>query len=134
MPNPVTILLAGLTPQSVLKSNPAINPTELQAMLDKSLKPLEDRPNLKPTICWLDPEDKNLMENYEAMVKRGPGEGSVHFDGVLLGWGLRISPELTYALEDGINIVLKHSPSSKIMFSSGPTDHLVAIQRHFPEA
>ena len=134
MSRPVTILLAGLTPESVLKTHPEINPAELQAALDASLKPLEGRPNLKPTICWLSTDDKNILEKWERMLKQGPGDGSAYFDGVLLGWGLRISPELTYVLEDGINHVVKQSPSSKVLFSSGPTDHLEAIQRHFPQA
>ena len=134
MSRPVTVLLAGLTPESVLKFNPEINPAELQAALDQSLGPLEGRPNLKPTLCWLSTDDKNILEKWEAMLKQGPGNGSAQFDGVLLGWGLRVSPELTYALEDGINLVIKYSPSSKVIFSSGPTDHLEAIQRHFPQA
>lgn len=134
MSQPVTILLVGLTVQSVLKKNPSINAEQLQGMLDKSLGPLNERPNLKPTLCWLDTADKNIMYKFEEVMKKGPEGSGAHFDGVLLGWGLRIDPELTYVLEDGINYVNKHSPSSKILFSSGPSDHLEAIHRHFPHA
>lgn len=56
------------------------------------------------------------------------------YDGVMIGFGVRGTPELTVFFEDIVNTVREHAPSAKLLFNSSPPTTLDAAKRGFPLA
>lgn len=59
-----------------------------------------------------------------------------HYDGVVIGWGVRGSPELTPWFEQLLNAIVEHSPGTKLMFNKPetPLTAVEAVKRWFPAA
>lgn len=58
------------------------------------------------------------------------------YDGVLIGFGVRGSAELTPWFEQLVNLIIEHSPGTKLMFNTPelPLSLVEAVQRSFPAA
>lgn len=57
-----------------------------------------------------------------------------HYDGVMIGFGVRGNPDLTVWFEEIVNIVREHAPHAKFMFNADPQSSLEAAKRWFPIA
>lgn len=56
------------------------------------------------------------------------------YDGVVIGYGVRGSPELTFWFEQLVNTIQEHSPKTKLMFNTPetPMTAVEAVGRWFP--
>ncbi|KAF2035655.1 hypothetical protein EK21DRAFT_107170 [Setomelanomma holmii] len=53
-----------------------------------------------------------------------------HFDGIMVGVGLRLIPEQTVFYEHVVNVARKTSPGSVLLFNEGPGKNYDAMQRN----
>ncbi|KZP19978.1 hypothetical protein FIBSPDRAFT_862219 [Athelia psychrophila] len=62
--------------------------------------------------------------------------GQKKYDGVVIGFGVRGSSELTPWFEQLLNTIAEHSPGTKFMFNTpeSPLTAVEAVQRWFPAA
>ncbi|KZP19979.1 hypothetical protein FIBSPDRAFT_827532 [Athelia psychrophila] len=60
--------------------------------------------------------------------------GQKKYEGVVIGFGIRGSPELTPWFEQLLNTIAEHSPGTKFMFNTpeSPLTAVEAVQRWFP--
>lgn len=63
----------------------------------------------------------------EALKERQP-----HWDGIVLGFGVRGNPEMTVWFEEIVNAVREKSPKTKFLFNTSPDSTLEAAKRNFP--
>ncbi|KAH8914695.1 hypothetical protein BT69DRAFT_1289838 [Atractiella rhizophila] len=55
-----------------------------------------------------------------------------HWDGIMIGWGVRGNIQITNWFEDMVNVAKDHSPKSRLMFNWSPESTLDMAQRSFP--
>jgi hypothetical protein len=55
-----------------------------------------------------------------------------HWDGVIIGFGVRGNKALTVWFESLVNTVIELSPKTKILFNSSPDSTLDAAKRNLP--
>ena len=130
---PVTVLLTGLTAAYVARHDSNWDPEKLQKLLDESLVRLNEAPDLKADVCWIDADHDSIEEKFQSTFRDGTGKHGRAYDGALIGWGLRCDASLTVIFQDMVNAVRKTSPSTTLIFNGGQHDHLEAIQRTFPQ-
>ncbi|KAF3935846.1 hypothetical protein ABW19_dt0201109 [Dactylella cylindrospora] len=54
------------------------------------------------------------------------------WDAVIIGWGARGNPKLTWWLEDMVNCIREKSPETKIMFNWDPESTIDTVKRNIP--
>lgn len=72
------------------------------------------------------PDDPRSIQAYIDALK------SRHWDGVIIGFGVRGNPKLTVYFEMLVNMVVEHSPGTKLLFNSSPDSTLDAAKRQVP--
>jgi len=55
-----------------------------------------------------------------------------HWDGVVVGFGVRGEPSLTVFFEQIVNVVREHSPTTKLLFNTSPGSTIDAAKRWLP--
>lgn len=126
----VRILLTGLHPSSVAKRVARIDTEALQQQLNDAYSEMNAAHNLKVDDCSLYYEDEGSPATRLAATLRT----TKPYDGVIIGFGVRGWPENSWLLEECIEVVRKYAPpSTKLLFSTAPDDHLPTIIRNFPQ-
>jgi len=112
--------LTGLSPD-----HPAV-PEHVRASVAKSLDEVaatmaEAKINCK--LIFTSPESgiDNLLEELR----------NSHVDAVVIGYGIRRNPELTYFMEQIINRVIEVQPNIKILFNTDVPNTIDAVKRWF---
>ena len=54
------------------------------------------------------------------------------YDGVIIGFGVRGTPELTGFFEEAVNAIKEALPTARLLFNSSPPSTLDAVKRNFP--
>lgn len=52
-----------------------------------------------------------------------------HYDGIIIGAGIRVPPSNFILFEQLINLVHQFAPLSKIIFNTKPSDNVISVQR-----
>jgi hypothetical protein len=99
-------------------------PAEIKANIDADEKRVTDA-GYDVTVYFFDDQDPQAgLDWFEAKLK------AVHFDGIMLGVGLRLIPEQTAFYEMVVNVARRVSPASVFLFNEGPGLNYAAIQRN----
>jgi hypothetical protein len=107
--------------------------------LDHPSIPAEERPKLTKRLSDLQEKMRGAGYNYEIVSYSPEGglEGFKHrlrmqpCDGVLIGGGVFSNPEMTYFLEQIVDVTHEAAPKAKIMFFSHSVDVLTTVERWF---
>ncbi len=117
-----TVLMIGWHPSVVDYSNkPGLTPEKLEGALNA------DRDRLTELGY-----ETQLHYIYSAEAGPGDLEGLLRdtaFDVVLIGAGVRLPMEHFELFEALVNVAHRHAPQAHIVFNTGPTDSVQAVQR-----
>ncbi|WP_428324371.1 hypothetical protein [Nitrosopumilus sp.] len=122
MSNNKRVLLIGFEPTTLdFGSFPDFNAEKVMEGLKKGQeKGLELGYEIE--ICLINPDGSDID-----IISQKLSKGK--FNCVLIGAGVRVSPEYFLLFEKAINLVHQNAPSSIICFNTNPNDSLEAIQR-----
>ncbi len=122
------VLLVGYDPESVDFSNPALPPgmsvEKIRAGIALALKQMSDR-GWQADVCYICPDGKagQAVESHLASAK---------YDCVVIGAGVRLSPQRLADFEAIVNAVHRAAPSATIAFNTRPDDSADAAARWLP--
>src|SRR5882672_3405473 len=101
-------------------------PVEIQENVSQRLEDLQShmRSNgINFNIIYFSPESG--LDGFVDILKNH------NCDGVVIGGGVKINPDMTYFMEQIVNTVQSYAPKSKIMFINKPEDTYNSIKRWF---
>ncbi|KAH7094498.1 hypothetical protein FB567DRAFT_510345 [Paraphoma chrysanthemicola] len=99
-------------------------PAEIKANIDADEKRVTEA-GYDVTVYFFDDQDPQKgLDWFEAKLKE------VHFDGIMIGVGLRLIPEQTALYEKVVNVARRLSPDSVFLFNEGPGMNYAAVQRN----
>ncbi|CAM6114457.1 unnamed protein product [Calypogeia fissa] len=107
----------------------ASNPGQVQALTKalEALPPKMASAGIKFEFAAVKPEERALAELGRKLQSKRP-------DVVVIGNGIRSAMELTYFMEQIIDIVRTNAPQAKLAFNVNPVDTLDAVKRWLPTA
>ncbi len=116
------VLLIGLHPSVVEYSKwPGLTPEKLIAAIDGDAVSFAAAGH-EAVICFVD-----LGATAEAVVHKALT--AQRFDHVLIGAGVRTSPDHFLLFEKLVNVVHQHAGKARICFNTGPLDSVEAVKR-----
>lgn len=106
-----------------------MDPAELDGILGESIDRMKADPHFDIEVAWL----SLAMEQSKVAKQLEPYLDGQHWDAVLIGWGVRSNPEVSWLFEHCVNLVREKAPNARFIFSATPSDHLEAIYRTYPQ-
>ena len=123
------ILLVGYDPEMVDFSDPALPPgmtaEKIRAGIAVALKQFAER-GWEADVCFIRP-DEMAGPTVERQL------GSMSYDCVVIGAGVRLPPRRLAVFETVINAVHKAAPGAAIAFNTRPEDSVDAAGRWLPD-
>lgn len=138
MSRQISLLIVGLDFQVAKKiAPPNVDMDKMGPVIQSHMDLLDQVPNLYKRIFFLDDtapaESDKSIEAYKKIVREGPPHGG-HWDGQLIGGGLKNGAPMVPVLEDVINSTAASSNGkTKSLFVSNGMDQWEAVKRGFPE-
>ncbi|ALE73961.1 MULTISPECIES: hypothetical protein [unclassified Pseudonocardia] len=115
-----TVLVIGFDPRTI----PGYDPTPVLAGLERGRARFHEL-GLDAHECLVDPADGAVEAITAALTAR-------RYDCVVVGGGLRSSPEHLRLFEEVVNLVRVHAPAAEIAFNTAPDDCADAVRRRIP--
>ncbi|KAK9900849.1 hypothetical protein P389DRAFT_193098 [Cystobasidium minutum MCA 4210] len=116
-----SILLTGLPWDHPAVKALGQDPEVIKQMLENTVQEVRAAGYEDFTPVWASPES-GLDELVTRLKEK-------HWHGLIIGMGVRASPQLTPYLEEIIETTHNVSPKTKILFNTSPKDNLDAIKR-----
>jgi hypothetical protein len=121
------ILIVGMNPNTIDFSKPGFLPGLTAEKVLSGLK--AERENLKASGC--DSEMFLIDSGSLELTPLANQLKSRHFDGVMVGAGVRLPPSNFILFEKIVNTVHESAPGTKIIFNTNPMDTAASISRWF---
>lgn len=119
------VLFVGQKPETVDFSDPSLPPgfnaEKIQAGIDLAETTMTER-GWDADVCMIAPDDSGIAVLAAQLAK-------VHYDGVVIGGGLRIPPKGLLFFEKVVNAVHQGAPKAAIAFNTRPEDTAEAAAR-----
>lgn len=135
MPAPLKkrLLLVGAEPIAGMSLTPHIDGHEVMRKIVEAVEEANAEPDIHIDLLWLFNDEENTSRRLENHLKSGSDGAGRFYDAIMLGWGIRGLPQNTVIFEEVFAIIREYAPpTTKIMFTTDPPNHLPVIRRHFP--
>lgn len=104
----------------------SLNSKQIQQMIDEEEKAMATI-GIEHTMFELNPDDPNAIPQMKDKLQ------SRQWDGVIIGWGVRGTINLTGIFEVAVNLTVQEVRGVKLMFPTSPESLLESARRVFPE-
>ncbi|EKG13718.1 hypothetical protein MPH_09184 [Macrophomina phaseolina MS6] len=131
MSNIVSILSVGLDfDWSLANLSHKFDVPKVRARVFKEFDELRSAPGVECEIYYVNSDKEGLFDDFAAKLREG--HRGKPWKGVMIGWGVRGSSDMTSLFETLVNTIKDEIPQSRIIFSGPGSTQLESVERNFP--